>query len=171
MVDRDQEQAAADIQWRLLGTLPREVLRHLVWKYESGGPALHFDLDELASTFGVSRKAIQRVLKDLRRGGFLSSSTFVEMFLTQQSYLLERLKDSPPVDDGPLRRSKVTIPPELRWQIWERDDFRCRICGVRSNLSVDHIHPESLGGTLDPDNLQTLCKSCNSRKGVRVQRD
>lgn len=51
----------------------------------------------------------------------------------------------------------------------KRDDFRCKHCGTRDNLSVDHIHPESLGGTLDLDNLQTLCMPCNARKGVRVE--
>lgn len=37
-----------------------------------------------------------------------------------------------------------------------------------SILSIDHIHPERHGGTLDEDNLQTLCRPCNSRKGSRV---
>lgn len=61
---------------------------------------------------------------------------------------------------------KVVIPDDLRWKVWERDDFTCRHCGSRRFLSVDHIHPESKGGTLALDNLQTLCRSCNSRKGA-----
>jgi len=60
---------------------------------------------------------------------------------------------------------KKPIPPEIRWQVWERDNFTCQHCGVRRHLSVDHIVPESRGGTLALDNLQTLCKPCNSRKG------
>jgi len=63
---------------------------------------------------------------------------------------------------------KTPIPPELRWQIWERDNFECQMCGARTFLSIDHIFPESKGGDLSLDNLQTLCKSCNSKKGVRV---
>jgi HNH endonuclease len=35
-------------------------------------------------------------------------------------------------------------------------------------LELDHVHPESLGGRFEADNLQTLCNSCNSRKGARV---
>lgn len=61
---------------------------------------------------------------------------------------------------------KVPIPDDLRWESWERDNFTCRHCGARRFLSVDHIVPESRGGTLDPSNLQTLCRSCNSRKGT-----
>lgn len=66
--------------------------------------------------------------------------------------------------------TKKTIPREIRWLVWERDDFTCRSCGARTNLSVDHIFPESKGGALELDNLQTLCKPCNSVKGDRVIR-
>lgn len=72
----------------------------------------------------------------------------------------------PAASDTP--RKKQPIPAELRWAVWERDDFTCQDCGTRRRLSIDHVHPESLGGTLDPDNLQTLCVPCNSRKGTRL---
>lgn len=44
---------------------------------------------------------------------------------------------------------------------------------------LDHIVPESLGGTLDNENCQVLCSTCNIRKGnresidyrVRINRD
>jgi 5-methylcytosine-specific restriction endonuclease McrA len=62
---------------------------------------------------------------------------------------------------------KETIPAELRWAVWERDNFTCRHCGSRRNLTVDHIYPESKGGKLTMENCQTLCKPCNSRKGAR----
>lgn len=62
---------------------------------------------------------------------------------------------------------KESIPPELRWEVWERDNFTCLECGLRRNLSVDHILAESKGGTLDLSNLRTLCRPCNSRKGAR----
>ena len=63
---------------------------------------------------------------------------------------------------------KLPIPPSIRWEVWERDNFRCQLCYTRKNLVVDHIHPESKGGTLELNNLQTLCKNCNSKKGSRV---
>ena len=62
---------------------------------------------------------------------------------------------------------KIKIPDSVRWRIWERDNFICQICGIRRNLTIDHIHPEVLGGDLSDDNLQTLCLSCNSKKGAR----
>jgi hypothetical protein len=57
----------------------------------------------------------------------------------------------------------------LREIVFERDDGRCRHCGVTERLSLDHIYPKSLGGSDELDNLQTLCRSCNSRKGAKVQ--
>lgn len=60
---------------------------------------------------------------------------------------------------------KQKISATKRWAVWERDNFTCRSCGSRKYLSVDHIIPESKGGDTNMDNLQTLCKRCNSKKG------
>ncbi len=51
--------------------------------------------------------------------------------------------------------------------ILERDGYRCCICGSTEDLTLDHIVPVSRSGSNGPDNLQTLCRSCNSRKGAR----
>lgn len=66
------------------------------------------------------------------------------------------------------RYQKRPIPEGLRWQVFERDDFRCRRCGSRKWLRADHIIPESKSGPMTLDNLQTLCRRCNSSKGARV---
>lgn len=63
---------------------------------------------------------------------------------------------------------RAAISKALRLRIYERDGHRCQDCGAASNLSIDHIFPVTLGGTNTADNLQTLCRSCNSRKGARV---
>ena len=39
------------------------------------------------------------------------------------------------------------------------------------NLTVDHKHPQSKGGTDHPDNLQLLCQACNSTKGTGTQEE
>ena len=44
-----------------------------------------------------------------------------------------------------------------------REHFKIR------NLTVDHIRPQSKGGTDHPDNLQLLCAACNSSKGKGTQ--
>lgn len=62
---------------------------------------------------------------------------------------------------------KKVIGNALRTKVFERDAYRCVHCTGHANLTVDHITPESKGGTLAFDNLQTLCRSCNSIKGAR----
>lgn len=56
----------------------------------------------------------------------------------------------------------------IRQAVLRRDHHRCVWCGGQENLAVDHIIPRAKGGTNDPRNLQTLCRSCNSSKGHRL---
>lgn len=62
---------------------------------------------------------------------------------------------------------KRPISPALRWEVFKRDGYTCKRCGGDRDLAADHIIPESKGGPTTLDNLQTLCRSCNSRKGNR----
>jgi len=76
-----------------------------------------------------------------------------------------------PFGDPPRRRKCVVrrkISSKVRIQVMERDRYRCVSCGSWENLGLDHIHPLSKGGSDEPDNLQTMCQSCNSTKGTRV---
>lgn len=48
-----------------------------------------------------------------------------------------------------------------------RDGFTCRYCGMKaadSELHVDHVLPEALGGGDEPGNLVTACVDCNQGK-------
>ena len=63
---------------------------------------------------------------------------------------------------------KQPIPDALRWEVWERDNFTCKSCQTRQFLTIDHIIPRALGGQDTKDNLQTLCKSCNNKKGKKL---
>jgi 5-methylcytosine-specific restriction endonuclease McrA len=45
---------------------------------------------------------------------------------------------------------------------------RCLCCNKRKPLTADHVIPLSRGGTNGIDNIQPLCRSCNSRKGTKT---
>lgn len=75
-----------------------------------------------------------------------------------------------------LKRSELNFRRE-RWQarsrkwtpiILARDSNTCQTCGATTNLCIDHKIPLSLGGETCEDNLWTLCKTCNARKGTRL---
>lgn len=40
----------------------------------------------------------------------------------------------------------------------------CQICKTDKDITIDHIIPLSKGGKNDINNLQPLCRSCNSKK-------
>lgn len=66
------------------------------------------------------------------------------------------------------RPTKKPISNKLRKQVFERDAYRCVRCGSHLSLEADHVFPECCGGEATLDNLQTLCKPCNMKKGGRV---
>lgn len=72
------------------------------------------------------------------------------------------------------RRGRLsTVEATLTAQEWEaikaRQNYRCLICGKETErLTRDHIIPLSKGGRHTADNIQALCRSCNSRKNNRL---
>lgn len=81
---------------------------------------------------------------------------------------------------------KAGVSGSVRRQVFRRDKYTCRICGLvgreerfpkggygyptsidRVYLSIDHIVPRARGGSHDPSNLRVLCTRCNSKKGTR----
>lgn len=73
-----------------------------------------------------------------------------------------------PKQSNSTRFKKKKISAKKALSVYRRDGFKCKKCGCSDDLTVDHVHPEFLGGTSDIDNLQTLCRSCNSSKGCKV---
>lgn len=82
-------------------------------------------------------------------------------------------------DADAVSNAKVISAPVLRdrrrWQVFVRDDFKCVNCGKTSHdgvqLEVDHKLPRSQGGTDEIDNLQVLCRICNSGKSDTSSHD
>lgn len=69
------------------------------------------------------------------------------------------------------RSYRKPIGARARFDILERDGFRCRYCGATAKddrLHVDHVEPVSLGGGNDPENLATACSACNFGKSDRI---
>ena len=88
-------------------------------------------------------------------------------------FLIAAMQSSPtsPVE-ARFQRLKVRtlrrpLDSDLRWAIFERDGYSCTYCGSKSDLTIDHVHPVSLGGSNHQANLQTLCRRCNCSKGAR----
>lgn len=87
------------------------------------------------------------------------------LHLIREALIKRGLYDFPRHEDlGPKRRPIAT---NKRIQIYKRDGFACVYCGSEDDLQIDHIHPVSKGGGNEAGNLQTLCRTCNVKKGDR----
>lgn len=70
-------------------------------------------------------------------------------------------------------------PPEFRVplnrrNLFSRDGNKCQYCGQRfamSELSIDHVVPQSRGGGNTWKNLVCACVRCNTRKGSRTPQE
>jgi len=65
------------------------------------------------------------------------------------------------------RRGFALVRSESYAAVAARDGEKCATCGRTDNLTVDHVLAIAKGGSNDIDNLQLLCRSCNSHKGAR----
>jgi HNH endonuclease len=65
------------------------------------------------------------------------------------------------------RRELKTTYKAVLLALVARDGAQCAHCAAQNDLSIDHITPLIRGGTNDLDNLQLLCRSCNSSKSDR----
>lgn len=74
------------------------------------------------------------------------------------------------------RKRGATVEPFTKEQVFERDRWRCQLCGKPTNRSVswphpdfpvlDHIVPLALGGAHSLANTQCSHNRCNAAKGV-----
>ena len=73
--------------------------------------------------------------------------------------------------DSICRVERAKVSNRMRFSIYQRDNYRCQMCGRRFEtdyLEIDHIYPISKGGKTVYENLQTLCRTCNKNKGNKV---
>ena len=63
----------------------------------------------------------------------------------------------------------MSIPKSLYAQVRQRAQYRCEYCHYpellsSAPLSIDHLQPQSLGGTDHLENLALACRRCNERR-------
>jgi 5-methylcytosine-specific restriction endonuclease McrA len=89
--------------------------------------------------------------------------------LEGQGWYVKRVRGSRAAEDDIPFRDPGRIPLKIREGVMRRDGGRCQECGSTENLAIDHRVPWTEGGSsTDPENLQVLCRTCNSRKGARM---
>jgi HNH endonuclease len=64
-----------------------------------------------------------------------------------------------------LRKSQRQIDQWIAWEVFERDGYRCRYCGKKAPLTVDHVILWEQGGATVTENLISSCRRCNKLRG------
>lgn len=70
---------------------------------------------------------------------------------------------------GKTKTRKGSLPPKVRFAVFDRDNWRCVYCGKTSaeaTLHVDHKTSVANGGDDSMENLATACEECNLGKGA-----
>lgn len=128
------------------------------------GGLVTISASELGRVTLLSERAVRMAIGELVALGELAVERNAGDSSRYRILMIDR-KPEPPAPPGPKRRP---ISPKVRFLVFDREGWRCVQCGSVEDLTLDHIYPWSLGGSDNEDNLQTLCKPCNSSKGARV---
>ncbi len=70
--------------------------------------------------------------------------------------------------------AKTRLGPEVRANVRDRAGGRCEYCRIEEQwtgheFTLDHVAPESRGGTSRPENLAYACMGCNVRKSQKTE--
>ena len=129
------------------------------------GEVAAISVTDVARKAGISERAVQLATRELMTLGELAIE-YSGMSGEPNRYRVLMIDREPLPLPPPTTRTP--IPVETRFFVFRRDGYRCVQCGSTDDLTIDHIYPQILGGGHTEDNLQTLCRPCNSRKGARV---
>lgn len=70
------------------------------------------------------------------------------------------------------RRRKYACKEKIDVADWQAllkaSNYRCVHCGTTEDITQDHIIPLIHGGANSIDNIQPLCRSCNSKKSSKM---
>ncbi len=171
-----------------------EIARHMA---QSSGESPRFfpfderskhDLDVLAREV-FDRNVGRREIPGIVQGEFDRKDRFwralyggIDTFRDQFELLSRRIENDvlrggqPPAPPQPFATTPESYteseaPEAMKQQVKVRDGWRCLCCGSddKKYLQVDHVVSIRHGGRHELENLQTLCKRCNSAKGVNDQ--
>lgn len=124
-----------------------------------------YSLQSYARRFGGWRGALQAFVN------YINSNTEV---VAKEEKSISNNQVQSIINSDNLHTTSRDINLRLRFKVFQRDNFKCCICGASPakdpavELHVDHIIPWSKGGETTIENLQTLCSKCNLGKSDLV---
>jgi len=142
-------------------------------------PLDYNDLNSLIRSFTIFFPVYYAMLeisqsKECTFKNILSEMNYYQMINDYPDKEKDISADTKEIDKINFNENKF-IRAGVRWQVFERDDFKCVACGKSASdgaiLHVDHIKPRSKGGRDTMDNYQTLCHLCNIGKSNKSEKN
>lgn len=139
-----------------------------LWTHKEVGEI--FTLTEIRKDYLATAENLSRRLRELRELGWAFAAYRSDPTLEANQYRLLS-KGWHPSQAKP--QGRVSPTALQRRQVFDRDNFRCVICGISAGeeysektlgfarLTVGHKVPVAHGGLTTLDNLQTECSLCN----------
>ena len=118
----------------------------------------------------LSDMAVQLVRQRLQERARVDAGAKGQIPMAIKGKVLPRKARPIRTDQGKLKRYNSK---ENKDTLYGRQQGECNGCGKHfeyRNMEVDHMEPQSLGGSDHLDNLQLLCGHCNRVKGQRPQK-
>ena len=104
-----------------------------------------------------------------------SKTAYLHTFTDSIYYICRQCKRNHYMDET-IFRKKMSNNRKFRCRVewYLKGQRRCHCCGIqmvwqgqeKNSATVEHLVPESKGGTLHAKNLLVVCKSCNSKRGA-----
>lgn len=129
-------------------------------QYCRRGSIVRYGEQVIADSIRCKSISGRRLVAALRKTGWIRTVDGIERFISAE-YGRRVLRAER------MNMARAHVGPGKRKRVLDRDGRKCRTCGTSDDLTVDHIVSVALGGGADMSNLQSLCRTCNSRKGAR----
>lgn len=142
-----------------LSPLEKLVLIYLADNWPASD-SLTYSIQEVAEFALVDHDTAANTIRSLESNG--------SIWAVRQEMIQDEIRDGEEIaKKKESSYQKRVISKKLKAIILQKDNYACVICKRTEDLCVDHVIPEIEGGSDEIDNLQTLCRSCNSKKGTR----
>lgn len=111
-----------------------------------------------------------RIVSVTKAMTYLAKNQVTAVDNSPQLYVSERLTIPIPYVvawNRMVQSNRNTIVGFSRRGVFARDGFKCVYCG-ESATTLDHVHPQSLGGNTSYENCVAACFPCNQKKGDKT---
>ncbi len=158
-----------------------------LYRLDFGSEALHYPIPTGRLRFFCERFMVFFPIYDTYlRFAMDQSHRFEELIAALNQWFLRLDQATTEQGPGQLDEQQITrarqaaaarteVMPSVRWQVFQRDGFRCHRCGRGAAdgviLHLDHRTPRAQGGSDHLSNLVTKCSECNLGKGARLEID